>query len=140
VKALVCTGDDMGIDRRVLTAGAHCVETANDTQKRVLVEKVVARFGDDLQGRPFALWGLAFKPDTDDTREAPSRVIVHELLHRGAAIQAYDPVATAATFSTRPGPQPRARVLRHRARRDASRGGAGRVEGGCRGWAVRAFN
>jgi len=59
----------------------------------VLVDKVVARFGEELQGRTFALWGLAFKPNTDDMREAPSRVIVHELLRRGAAIQAYDPVA-----------------------------------------------
>jgi hypothetical protein len=89
VKALVRTGDDMGIDRRVLAA----VAAANDTQKRVLVDKVVARFGEDLQGRQFALWRLAFKLDTDDLREAPSRVIVHELLRRGAAIQAYDPVA-----------------------------------------------
>jgi UDPglucose 6-dehydrogenase len=79
----------MGVDLRVLRA----VAAANDTQKRVLVDKVVARFGEDLQGRQFALWGLAFKPDTDDLRETPSRVIVHELLHRGAAIQAYDPVA-----------------------------------------------
>ena len=60
------------------------------------------RYRDHLQGRQFALWGLAFKPDTDDMREAPSRVIVHELLHRGAAIQAYDPVAPAATYSPRP--------------------------------------
>ena len=89
VKALVRTGHDMGVDLRVLTA----VEAANDSQKRVLVDKVVARFGEDLQGRSFALWGLAFKPDTGDLREAPSRVIVHELLRRGAAIRAYDPVA-----------------------------------------------
>jgi UDPglucose 6-dehydrogenase len=89
VKALIRTGHDLGVDLRVLTA----VEAANDTQKRVLVDKVVARFGEDLQGRQFALWGLAFKPDTDDMREAPSRVIVHELLRRGVAIQAYDPVA-----------------------------------------------
>jgi UDPglucose 6-dehydrogenase len=82
-------GHDRGVDLRVLTA----VEAANDSQKRVLVDKVVARFGEDLQGRCFALWGLAFKPNTDDMREAPSRVIVHELLRRGAAIRAYDPVA-----------------------------------------------
>mgnify|MGYP000873750475 CR=1 FL=1 len=82
-------GHDTGIDLRVLTA----VEAANETQKRVLVDKVVARFSEDLQGRRFALWGLAFKPNTDDMREAPSRVIVHELLRRGAAIRAYDPVA-----------------------------------------------
>jgi DNA-binding CsgD family transcriptional regulator len=84
VKALTRTGDDMGIDRRVLRA----VAAANETQKRVLVDKVVARLGEDLQGRRFALWGLAFKPDTDDMHEAPSRVIVHELLRRGAAIRA----------------------------------------------------
>ena len=59
----------------------------------MLVDKVVARFGEDLHGRTFALWGLAFKPDTDDMRDAPSRVIIHELLKRGAAIRAYDPVA-----------------------------------------------
>ena len=80
-----------GVDLRVLTA----VEAANDSQKRVLVDKVVARFSEDLQGRSFALWGLAFKPDTDDMREAPSRVIVHELLRRGAAIRAYDPILTS---------------------------------------------
>ncbi len=79
VKALVRTGHEMGIDLRVLTA----VEAANDSQKRVLVDKIVARFGEDLQGRCFALWGMAFKPDTDDMREAPSRVIVRELLRRG---------------------------------------------------------
>jgi UDPglucose 6-dehydrogenase len=92
VKALVRTGHEAttgGVDLRVLTA----VEAANDSQKRVLVDKVVARFGENLQGRSFALWGLAFKPDTDDMREAPSWVIVHELLRRGAAIRAYDPVA-----------------------------------------------
>ena len=94
VKALVRTGHEAttgGVDLRVLTA----VEAANDSQKRVLVDKVVARFGENLQGRSFALWGLAFKPDTDDMREAPSRVIVHELLRRGAAIRAYDPILTS---------------------------------------------
>jgi UDP-glucose 6-dehydrogenase len=60
----------MDIDLRALTA----VEAANDSQRRVLVYKVVAGFGEDLQGRSFALWGLAFKPDTDEMREAPSRV------------------------------------------------------------------
>ena len=61
----------------------------------MLVDKVVSRFGADLRGRTFALWGLAFKPDTDDMREAPSRVIVAGLLERGAAVRAYDPVAGA---------------------------------------------
>ncbi|HPT50605.1 MAG TPA: UDP-glucose/GDP-mannose dehydrogenase family protein [Accumulibacter sp.] len=102
VRALVRTGREFDIDLRVLAA----VEATNDTQKRVLVDKVRARFGDDLQGRTFALWGLAFKPNTDDMRAAPSRVIVEELLARGAAVQAYDPVAideARRVFGDRPG-------------------------------------
>jgi UDPglucose 6-dehydrogenase len=91
VKALVRTAVEQGIALQVLGA----VEAANERQKLVLVDKVVRRFGEDLRGRQFALWGLAFKPDTDDMREAPSIVIVHELLRRGATIKAYDPVAMA---------------------------------------------
>ena len=60
------------------------VEQANDAQKQRAADKIVRRFGDDLAGRPFALWGLAFKPNTDDMREAPSRVLIDELLARGA--------------------------------------------------------
>ena len=89
VKALVKTGEQMGVKLGVLTA----VEAANERQKRVLVDKVVARFGENLQGKTLALWGLAFKPNTDDMREAPSRVIINELLKRGAQLRAYDPVA-----------------------------------------------
>jgi UDPglucose 6-dehydrogenase len=89
VKALIHTGRENGIDLGVLQA----VEAANERQKLVLVDKVVARFGEDLSGRTFALWGLAFKPNTDDMREAPSRVIAAELSRRGATLQAYDPVA-----------------------------------------------
>ena len=89
VKALVRTGRDNGVELGVLAA----VEAANERQKRVLVDKVVARFGEDLCGRCFALWGLAFKPNTDDMREAPSRVIIEELLRRGATLRAYDPGA-----------------------------------------------
>ena len=89
VKALVHAAADNGIGLKVLGA----VEAANERQKLVLVDKVVRRFGEDLRGRQFALWGLAFKPDTDDMREAPSTVIIHELLRRGATIKAYDPVA-----------------------------------------------
>ncbi len=89
VKALIRTGAENGIPLGVLSA----VEAANSRQKRVLVDRVVARFGEDLSGRTFALWGLAFKPNTDDMREAPSQVIVRELARRGAAIRAYDPVA-----------------------------------------------
>jgi UDPglucose 6-dehydrogenase len=89
VKALIRTGQDNGLELGVLQA----VEAANDRQKHLLVDRVVERFGEDLGGRTFALWGLAFKPNTDDMREAPSRVIVSELARRGARIQAYDPVA-----------------------------------------------
>lgn len=89
VKALIRTAADHGVGLGVLQA----VEDANERQKRVMVDKVVARFGEDLGGRTFALWGLAFKPNTDDMREAPSRVIVAELARRGARLQAYDPVA-----------------------------------------------
>jgi UDPglucose 6-dehydrogenase len=69
------------------------VEAVNESQKRVLVDKIVARFGPRLEGRSFAIWGLAFKPNTDDMREAPSRVVVADLLARGAAVRVYDPVA-----------------------------------------------
>lgn len=89
VKALIRTADEHGQSLNVLDA----VERANEAQKRVLVAKVVSRFGERLIGRRFALWGLAFKPNTDDMREAPSRMIVHELLARGAAICVYDPAA-----------------------------------------------
>lgn len=89
VKALIKTGADSGHTLRVLNA----VEDANDAQKLVLVDKVVERFGEDLTGKHFAVWGLAFKPNTDDMREAPSRVIIAELFRRGATVTAYDPVA-----------------------------------------------
>jgi UDPglucose 6-dehydrogenase len=89
VKALIHTGRDNGVELGVLQA----VEAANERQKHVLVDKVVQRFGDDLSGRTFALWGLAFKPNTDDMRDAPSRVIASELSRRGASLRAYDPVA-----------------------------------------------
>ena len=89
VKALVHTGKDCGVRLGVLEA----VESANNRQKHVLVDKVTARYGQDLKGRCFALWGLAFKPNTDDMRDAPSRTVVAELTARGAVVQAYDPVA-----------------------------------------------
>ncbi|HMM86817.1 UDP-glucose/GDP-mannose dehydrogenase family protein [Azohydromonas sp.] len=89
VKALLKTAADHGQALWVLDA----VERANERQKLVLVDKIVARFGDRLDGRTFALWGLAFKPGTDDMREAPSRVLVAALLERGARVVAYDPVA-----------------------------------------------
>jgi UDPglucose 6-dehydrogenase len=89
VKALISTARENGHTLRVLEA----VEEANDIQKHRLVQKVVARFGDDLSGRRFAIWGLAFKPNTDDMREAPSRVVIDELTRRGAEVVAYDPVS-----------------------------------------------
>jgi UDPglucose 6-dehydrogenase len=89
VKALIRTADEAGAELEVLRA----VEAANERQKAVLLDKIVARFGADLAGRRFALWGLAFKPDTDDMREAPSRVLIEGLLGRGASVCAYDPVA-----------------------------------------------
>jgi UDPglucose 6-dehydrogenase len=91
VKALIRTGQDNGLQLGVLRA----VEAANERQKHVLVDRVLARFGEDLSGRTFALWGLAFKPDTDDMREAPSRVVIGQLTRRGATVRAYDPVAMA---------------------------------------------
>jgi UDPglucose 6-dehydrogenase len=91
VKALAKTSADVGLPSRILAA----VEAVNEDQKKVLVNKVVARYGEDLAGRTFAIWGLAFKPNTDDMREAPSLVIIHDLLQRGARVQVYDPVAIA---------------------------------------------
>jgi UDPglucose 6-dehydrogenase len=91
VQALLRTArHDGGMQLQVLAA----VEAANEAQKSVLPAKVKKRFGQDLSGRHFALWGLAFKPNTDDMREAPSRPIVHALLQAGATVTAYDPVAT----------------------------------------------
>jgi UDPglucose 6-dehydrogenase len=84
VKALVASGREQGHAMRVLTA----VEEANEAQKRRLVDKLVKRFGENLAGRHFAIWGLAFKPNTDDMREASSRVIVAELTRRGATVAA----------------------------------------------------
>jgi UDPglucose 6-dehydrogenase len=89
VKALLHSAAGVGEPMHLLNA----VERTNERQKQVLVDRIVARFGENLHGRRFALWGLAFKPDTDDLREAPSRVIVAELLRRGARITAHDPVA-----------------------------------------------
>ena len=89
VKALQRAAEEAGRPLGVLAA----VERANEAQKHVLGEKIRARFGGGLQGRRFALWGLAFKPNTDDMREAPSRVLIADLLAAGASVRAYDPVA-----------------------------------------------
>ncbi|WP_353201023.1 UDP-glucose/GDP-mannose dehydrogenase family protein [Polynucleobacter sp.] len=89
VSALSKTANEHGRDLKILQA----VEAVNEAQKYTLVEKIDKRFGKDLKGMKFALWGLAFKPNTDDMREAPSRIIISELVKRGAQVLAFDPVA-----------------------------------------------
>jgi UDPglucose 6-dehydrogenase len=91
LQALAHTAAAHGQRLRVLEA----VRAVNDAQKLVLVEKIVRRFGEDLHGRRFGIWGLAFKPGTDDMREAPSRIVIQALLARGAVVVAHDPVAIA---------------------------------------------
>ncbi len=89
VQALQRTGESVGLSLKLLDA----VERVNYAQKHVLTEKVVARFGENLTGKTFAMWGLSFKPNTDDMREAPSLVLIDDLTKRGARIVAFDPVA-----------------------------------------------
>ncbi len=89
VKALIKTGKNNGYDLKVLNA----VEEANDIQKHILTQKIKTHFGENLAGKHFALWGLAFKPNTDDMREAASRELIKDLLDAGATVTAYDPVA-----------------------------------------------
>lgn len=89
VQALIRTSKKHGYEPGMLEA----VESVNQRQKRVLAEKIVRKFGEDLTGKKFAVWGLAFKPDTDDMREAPAITIIEELTRRGAEIVAYDPKA-----------------------------------------------
>lgn len=90
VQALVRTANEYQYDMRILRA----VEDVNYDQKSVLFNKIASYFKGDLKGKTFALWGLAFKPGTDDMREAPSLVIIRKLLEAGASVKAYDPVAT----------------------------------------------
>ena len=89
VSALLKTADSAGYHPQLIAA----VDGVNQRQKRVIVEKIVKRFGEDLSGLTFALWGLSFKPETDDMRDAASIVVVKELTMRGAKVQAYDPKA-----------------------------------------------
>jgi UDPglucose 6-dehydrogenase len=89
VKALIKTAKENKYDMRILNA----VENVNESQKEVLFDKVKKHFNGDLKGKKFALWGLSFKPKTDDMREAPSLVIIEKLLKEGARVVAYDPVA-----------------------------------------------
>ncbi|MBE6283975.1 MAG: UDP-glucose/GDP-mannose dehydrogenase family protein [Mediterranea massiliensis] len=89
VKALIKTAEKNGYTMRVLRA----VEEVNEAQKSILFDKVQKRFDGDLQGKKVAIWGLAFKPDTDDMREAPSLVLIEKLLAAGASVSVYDPIA-----------------------------------------------
>jgi UDPglucose 6-dehydrogenase len=89
VNALIKTGHEAGLDLGI--AGA--VVAANDRQKHVMADKILAFFGEAIQGKRIAVWGLAFKPGTDDVREAPAFVVIERLLERGAQICAYDPEA-----------------------------------------------
>lgn len=89
VKALIKTAEQNGYTMRVLTA----VEEVNESQKSVLFEKLMKQFNGDLQGKTVALWGLAFKPETDDMREAPALVLIDKLLKAGCKVRAYDPAA-----------------------------------------------
>ena len=89
VKELASVGKRNGIHMNI----AEVVEQVNDEQKMVMVEKIIAKYGENLSGKTFALWGLSFKPQTDDMREAPAITIITELVKRGAKIKAYDPEA-----------------------------------------------
>ncbi|HEX8465941.1 MAG TPA: nucleotide sugar dehydrogenase, partial [Abditibacterium sp.] len=92
VQALIATGEEFGAPQSILEA----TEAINARQKKTLIPRIEAHFGPDLSGKTFALWGLAFKPNTDDIREAPALVILDELISRGARVAAYDPEAAAA--------------------------------------------
>ena len=89
VKALVKTGQEHGHELRILKA----VEAVNESQKTVLFSKLQKHFANDLKGKTIAVWGLAFKPETDDVREAPSLVLIKEVLNAGAQVRVYDPIA-----------------------------------------------
>ena len=92
VRALIRAAEDVGFDAGI----ARSVEATNAQQKTLLFEKMRRYFGDDLAGRVFAFWGLAFKPNTDDMREAPSRILMERLWGAGATVRAYDPAASEA--------------------------------------------
>jgi UDPglucose 6-dehydrogenase len=98
VRALVHTAREYGMDLMILNA----VEARNQAQKLRLFEKITARFGANLNGLTFGIWGLAFKPGTDDMREAPSLVLLQQLIEAGAGVKAYDPVAMQAARRTLP--------------------------------------
>ena len=89
VQALIKTGSEYGCDTRILNA----VEDVNADQKMILVKKIIKKWGEDLAGMTFAVWGLSFKPKTDDMRYAPAITIINELTNRGAGVKAFDPKA-----------------------------------------------
>ena len=89
VKALIRTAEDAGMDARILKA----VDSVNERQKRFMVEKILGHYGGNIDGKRFAVWGLSFKPRTNDMREAPSITIINALLDAGAVVRAYDPEA-----------------------------------------------
>jgi hypothetical protein len=128
VQALVRTAGEHGQRLRVLEA----VEAVNHEQKHIIVSKILARYGQDLSGRHFALWGLAFKPNTDDMRDAPSRVLIQALLRAGASIHAHDPVGHGrGPPRGRPRPDGCAALPgAHPLRRQAARSPAGRRRAG----------
>lgn len=89
VKALIQTAEQNGYELKVLKA----VEDVNENQKRILFSKLLKHFGNDIEGRTIAVWGLSFKPNTDDVREAPSLILIKKLLKAGCKIRVFDPVA-----------------------------------------------
>ncbi len=89
VKAIIHTAKNYGYELKVLQA----VEDVNENQKLVIVEKVISQFGNNLKGMTFALWGLSFKPNTDDMREAPSLTVIEQLIKLGAKLKVFDPIA-----------------------------------------------
>jgi UDPglucose 6-dehydrogenase len=93
VKALIKTSIENGHQLEVMQA----VENVNDRQKEVIFKKILTHFQGDLKGKKFAIWGLSFKPNTDDMREAPALVVISKLLEAGATVKAYDPAAIHET-------------------------------------------
>ena len=93
VKALAHTGIESGYPMRVIEA----VEAVNEAQKNIVFEKLLRAFDGDLRGKVIAMWGLSFKPETDDMREAPSLVVIEKLIEAGAVVRAYDPIAMEET-------------------------------------------
>lgn len=118
VKALICTGQRLGLPMALLGA----VDATNERQKRALFAKVAAALGGELDGRRIAVWGLAFKPQTDDVRESPALVLIHDLIEAGARVVAHDPVAMAAARDRLNGHAARGHVAFARTSYDAASG------------------